>query len=80
LPSDTYEGYALLRSIPKSGSEADVAKAVEYGKRTKLYPLSQAAKPPATTFIDVADIVYDSTITYDLRFFESLNRIVQSQP
>jgi hypothetical protein len=80
LASDTYEGYALLRSIPKSGSELDVAKAVAYGKRVKLYPLSQAAKPPATTFIDVADVVYDSTITYDLRFFESLNRIVQAEP
>jgi hypothetical protein len=80
LPSDTYEGYALLRSIPKSGSAADVAKAVAYGKRIKLYPLSQAAKPPATTFVDVANIVYDSTIPYDLRFFESLNRIVQAEP
>jgi hypothetical protein len=80
LPSDTYEGYALLRSIPKSGSAPDVAKAVAYGKRVKLYPLSQAAKPPATTFVDVVDIVYDSTITYDLRFFESLNRIVQAEP
>jgi hypothetical protein len=39
-------GYALLRSIPKSGSEADVARAVAYGKRIKLYPLSQAAEPP----------------------------------
>ena len=80
LPSDTYEGYALLRSIPKSGSESDVAKAVAYGKRVKLYPLSQAANPPATTFVDVVDIVYDSTIPYDLRFFESLNRIVQAEP
>src|SRR6266516_183467 len=80
LPSDTYEGYALLRSIPKSGSDADVAKAVAYGKRVKLYPLSQAARPPATTFVDVVDIVYDGTITYDLRFFESLNRIVQAEP
>jgi hypothetical protein len=80
MPSDTYEGYALLRSIPKSGSEADVIKAVAYGKRIKLYPLSQAAKPPATTFVDVVDIVYDSTIPYDLRFFESLNRIVQAEP
>ena len=77
---DTYKGYALLRSIPKSGSEADVAKAVAYGKRIKLYPLSQAANPPATTFVDVVDIVYDSTIPYDLRFFESLNRIVQTEP
>jgi hypothetical protein len=48
--------------------------------RVKLYPLSQAAKPPETTFVDVVDVVYDSTITYDLRFFESLNRIVQAEP
>ena len=80
LPSDTYEGYAQLRSIPKSGSEGDVAKAVAYGKRVKLYPLSQAAKPPATTFVDVVDVVYDATIAYDLRFFESLDRIVQAEP
>ncbi len=80
LRSDTYEGYALLRSIPKSGSARDVAKAVAYGKRIKLYPLSQAAAPPATTFVDVADVVYDATIPYDLRFFESLNRIVQAEP
>jgi hypothetical protein len=80
LASDTYEGYALLRSIPKSGSDADVAHAVAYGKRIKLYPLSHAATPPPTTFVDVVDIVYDSTITYDVRFFESLNRIVQAEP
>ena len=80
LASETYEGYALLRSIPKSGSEADVAKAVAYGKRIKLYPLSQAAYPPATTFNDAVDVVYDSTIPYDRRFFESLNRIVQDEP
>ena len=80
LPSDTYEGYALLRSIPKSGSAADVAKAVRYGKRIKLYPLSQASRPPATTFVDAVDVVYDSTIPYDVGFFESLNRIVQAEP
>ena len=80
LPSDTYQGYALLRSIPMSGSPSDIAKAVAYGKRITLYPLSQAATPPATTFIDVVNIVYDATITYDPRFFESLNRIVQAEP
>jgi len=80
MPSDTYAGYALVRSNPKSGSEADVAKAVAYAKRIKLYPLSQAANPPPTTFVDAIDVVFDSTIPYDLRYFESLNRIVQSQP
>ena len=77
MASDTYQGYALLRSIPKSGSEPDVARAVAYGKRVKLYPLSQAPEPRATTFLDVVDVVFDSTIPYDLRFFEALNHIVQ---
>jgi hypothetical protein len=80
MPSDTYEGYALLRSIAKSGSSLDIAKAAEYGRRVRLYPLSQAANPPATVFVDVVDTIYDSTITYDVRFFESLNRIVQAEP
>ena len=45
LPSPTYRGYAILRSNLKSGSDADVAKAVTYGKRVKVYPLSEAAEP-----------------------------------
>jgi hypothetical protein len=80
LPSMNYQGYALLRSILRSGSDADVAKAVAYAKRIKLYPLSQAASPPATTFVDAIDVVYDSTIPYDLRFFLSLDRVVQMEP
>lgn len=50
--SETYQSYALLRSNVKSKSEADIAAAVAYGKRIKLYPLSQAANRPATTFVD----------------------------
>jgi hypothetical protein len=45
LPSQTYQGFALLRSIVKSGSSADIAKAVDYGKQIRLYPLSQSASP-----------------------------------
>jgi hypothetical protein len=80
LPSETYQGYALLRSILRSGSDADIAKAVAYGKRVKLYPLSQAANPPPTIFVDAINVVFDATIPYDLRFFQSLDRIVQSEP
>jgi hypothetical protein len=67
LPSMTYQGYALLRSNVASGNDADVAKAIAYAKRIKFYPLLQAAKP--TTFVDAADVVYDATIPYDVRFF-----------
>ena len=76
----TYQGYALLRSNLESGSDADVAKAVAYAKRIKFYPLSQAANPPPTIFVDAIDVVYDATIPYDVRFFQSLDRIVQTEP
>ena len=80
MPSDTYQGYALIRSVPKSGSEADIAKAVAYARRIKAYPLAQAANPPPTVFLDASDVVFDSTIPYDLRFFEALDRMVQAEP
>jgi hypothetical protein len=80
MASDTFRGYALLRSVLKSGGDADVAQAVRYAKRIKVYPLSQAENPPATTFLDAVDVVFDSTIPYDLRFFESLNEMVQAEP
>jgi hypothetical protein len=80
MPSDNYQGYALLRSILKSGSEADIAKAVAYSKRIKLYPLSQAASPAPTNFVDAIDAVFDATIPYDLRLYQSLDRMVQYEP
>lgn len=80
LPSTSFRGYALLRSILSGGSEADVAKAVAYGRTTKLYPLYRASNPPDTTFVDVVDGVFDSTIPYDLSFFQSLDRVVQGEP
>lgn len=80
LPSLTYRGYALIRSILRSGSDADRAKAVEYGKRMKIYPLSQAQNPPPTVYVDAVGVLYDATIQYDIRFFKSLDRLVQYEP
>jgi hypothetical protein len=80
LPSATYAGYVILRSNLKSGSDDDIAKAVDYGKRVRIYPLAQAANPPPTVFVDAIDTVFDSTIPYDLRFFQALDRFVQAEP
>jgi hypothetical protein len=76
----TFGSYALLRSNLKSHGEADVAKAVAYGKTTKVYPLSQAASAPATVFTDAAGVLFNATIRYDGSFFASLDRIVQNEP
>ena len=80
LRSDTYAGYAVLRSNLAGGSDADIAKAVAYGRRVRIYPLSEAASPPETRFVDAFDTLFDSTIPYDLRFFQALDRFVQREP
>lgn len=80
MPSSTYTGYALLRSNIGSGSTADIAEAVSYGRRVRIYPLAQASNPPATKFIDAADVVFDSTLRFDASYFETLNRFVQREP
>ena len=60
LPSSTYRGFAILRSNFKSGSDAHIAAAVEYGKRIKIYPLKRSASD--TVFVDVYDKAYDATM------------------
>jgi len=79
LQSDTFGGYALLRSNLVSHSDDDIARSVAYGRRTKMYPLAQAAHPPETIFTDASDVLFDATIPYDLRFFKSLDRVVQGE-
>lgn len=80
LAADTYEGYGLFRSNLLSHNDADITKAVAYGKRLKVYPLTKAGNPGETKFTDAKDVLYDATIPYDVKFFRSLDRIVQSQP
>ena len=37
-------------------------------------------QPAGDDFVDAIDVVFDSTIPYDLRFFEALDRFVQREP
>ena len=81
LPSGILPGLCASSLILKSRSDADIAKAVAYGKRIKLCnPLSRAAKPPKTRFVDAINVVVSSVIPYDVRFFQSLNRMVEYEP
>jgi hypothetical protein len=79
IKSSSFQTYALLRSIYTNSSDAEIAKAVKYAKRIKLYPLSQAGKVETTKFIDAFGKEFDANIPYDFRFFESLNRVVQAE-
>jgi hypothetical protein len=79
LRPGTFGSYGLFRSNLASHADGDVAKSVAYGKRLKIYPLSEASAPRPTVFTDVKDVLFDSTIRYDESFFVGLNRIVQSE-
>jgi hypothetical protein len=68
------------QSILRSGSDSDVAQAIAYGRRIRLYPLAQAADPPPTVFTDASGVVFDARIPYDRRFFASLHRMIQREP
>ncbi len=76
----TNSGYALMRSTLASHEPADVERATEYAKRLKVYALSDAANPPPTEMTDGSKAVFDATIPTDIRFFESLDRVVQREP
>jgi hypothetical protein len=52
---ERWTGYALIRSNLKSHSDADITAAVNYGKRLKVYLLSQVANPPETKLTDAKD-------------------------
>lgn len=80
MPSSTYTGFAILRSNLTNGSPSDIKRAVEYGKRVKIYPLSQADNPPATKFIDLLQVDFGNTIPYNFHFFEILNQFIQREP
>ena len=79
VPSQTYNGYGLLRAIPNTPPD-DVAKAVALGKKLRLYPLAQAANPPEPRFIDMAGKLFDGIVRFDESFFASLVRMVSEEP
>jgi hypothetical protein len=78
--SSTVTGYALMRSVRRSGSAEDLSRAVEYMRRIRLYPFSLANNPPQTNWADAFGKVYDATIPYGWRLFEHINRFVQREP
>ena len=55
----TYNGYSLLRAIPKSSSAADVSNTIALVKEMRLYPLANAGNPPQQRFVDMTGKLFD---------------------
>lgn len=80
MPSSTFTGFAILRSNLTDGSPNDIQRAVDYGKKVKIYPYSQASNSPATKFLDLIEIPFSNVIPYNVHFYELLNEFVQREP
>jgi hypothetical protein len=77
--SQTYNGYALFRAIPKTSSDEDVAGAIALVKQLRLYPLSKAGAPPEQRFIDMAGRMFDGIVRMDESFYASLAKMVNEE-
>jgi hypothetical protein len=78
--SQTYNGYALFRVIPKTSSDEHVAGAISLLKQLRLYPLSKAGAPPEQRFIDMAGRMFDGIARMDESFYTSLAKMVNEEP
>lgn len=74
IPSETYNGYAVFRAIPTSSSQADRDIAIDLVKKIRLYPLANAADPPAQKHIDMAGQLMDGVVHFDETFFFVLRK------
>lgn len=61
--------------------KGDFAAAVAGAKaKAALFPLSQAANPPATPFVNVSGLKFNTISANDFNFYEELNAVVQNEP
>jgi hypothetical protein len=73
----TYHNLMFLRGSIAKGL-APAVKNIKDGLR--IYPLTEAANPPATRFVDFSGTSYNTIVTRDLSFYEGLDQVVQEEP
>ena len=78
IQSSTYRMGLAFRSVPAPG--ATDADAYAYSKTLKIYPLSEAASPAATKFVDPKSELVPTLPFYDIRALEDINDIIDVEP
>jgi hypothetical protein len=78
VQSSTYRILFAFRSIQLGG--ATEADAYAYSKTLKMYPLSEAAKPKPTRFVDGRPLPLYTLPYYDIRALQDIHDIVSVEP
>jgi hypothetical protein len=76
--SKTYGNLFTTRSLALGGDPRPATNAIE--THLRIYPLSMAADPPATKFVNVSGKAMSTIAPMDFTFFEELDAVVQEEP
>ena len=75
----TNHGFAVLRPIIPDASPENLAKAAEFAKRIKVYPLAYADNPPQNNYIDIYGKLNEMTPVLDGGIFAEIHEILQEE-
>jgi hypothetical protein len=76
--SATYGNWFIMRGFLVKGDPKPAV--ASFKQHMRLYPLAQAANPPATTFINASGKVFNTIHAMDFSFYEEVNKVVQEEP
>ncbi|MGD8463325.1 MAG: DUF1254 domain-containing protein [Anaerolineae bacterium] len=76
--SPTYGNLGFFRGFAVGG---DPRQAVENAKEHfRIYPLAQAAKPPAMNFVNISGQYFNTILANDASFFDQIAVVVEEEP
>jgi hypothetical protein len=76
--SPTYGNFLFMRGFVKNG---DLVSTVENMKKYfRIYPLTQAANPPAMNFVNISGQYFNCIPANDASFYNDLDQVVQEEP
>ena len=73
----THNGFAVLRPIIADSSPENLAKAVEYVKQIKIYPLGQE---PQTQYVDLYGKLLEMTPVLDETIYQEIHEFIEEEP
>lgn len=76
--SRTWSHYLFIRGFVSDGDPKPVAQAIE--QRYRVYPLDQAANPPAMRFLNLSGMPIDTIYPNDASYFDLIARVVHDEP
>lgn len=76
--SNTFNNLFATRGFATGGDPQPAVANIK--QHLRIYPLTEAASPPASNFINVSGKAFNTIHAMDFSFFEEVNEVVQEEP